>query len=73
MVFSIHHTVKTIKMRPVYNIHKPHYIANTILLPFDIKIVRQIQKQRKNGEACQASPTYFWSSLINLTPKGTNI
>ena len=47
MVFSLHHTAKTIKMRSVYNIHKPHYIANTILLPFDIKIVRQVQKQRK--------------------------
>ena len=27
------------------------------------------QKQRKNGEACRASPMCFWSSLINLVLK----
>ena len=37
-----------------------------MLVSFDIKFIRRDQKQRMNGEACQASRTYFWSSLINL-------
>ena len=38
---------------------------------FDIKFIRRDQKQRRNGEACRASPTCFWSSQINLIPKDT--
>ena len=37
---------------------------NTMLVSFDIKFIRRDQKQRRNGEACRASPTCFWSSLI---------
>ena len=43
------------------------YIENT----FDIKFIRLDQKQRRNGEACRASPTCFSSSLINLISKYT--
>ena len=46
-------------------------IENTMLVSFDIKFIRRHQKQRKNGEACRASPTCFWSSLINLISKHT--
>ena len=28
-------------------------------------------KQRRNGEACRAIPTCFWSSLINFISKDT--
>ena len=44
-----------------------------MLMSFDIKFVRRDQKQRRNGEACRASPTCFWSSLINLILKNTNV
>ena len=44
-----------------------------MLVSFDIKFIRQDQEQRRNGEACRASPTCFWSSLINLISKDTNI
>lgn len=44
-----------------------------MLVSFDIKLIRRYQKQRRNGEACRASPTRFWSSLINLVSKDTYI
>ena len=37
-----------------------------MLVSFDIKFIRQDQKQLRNGEACRASLMFFWSSLINL-------
>ena len=40
-----------------------------MLVSFDIKFIRRDQKSRRNGEACQASPTCFWSSLINSISK----
>ena len=40
-----------------------------MLVSFDIKFIRRDKKQRKTGEACRASPTCFWSSLINLISK----
>ena len=43
-----------------------------MLVPFDIKFIWHDQK-RRNGEACRASPTYFWSSLINLISKDTYV
>ena len=46
-------------------------IENTMLLSFDIKFIRRDQTQRANGEACRASSTCFWSSLINLISKDT--
>ena len=49
-------------MRPKYT---DGCIENTILVSFDIKFIRQ--EQRRNGEACRASPRCFWSSLINWT------
>ena len=36
---------------------------------FHSKFIRKDQKQRRNGEACQASLICFWSSLINLLSK----
>ena len=42
-----------------------------MLVFIDIKFIRRDQKQRRNGEACRASPTCFWSSLINLISKKT--
>ena len=44
-----------------------------MLVSFDIKFIRRDQKQRRNGEACRASPTCFWSSLINLISKDTHV
>ena len=38
-----------------------------------IKFIRRDQKQHRNGEACRASLTCFWSSLINLISKGINV
>ena len=38
---------------------------------FDSKFISRDQKQRRNGEACRASPTCFWSSLIKLISKDT--
>ena len=35
------------------------YIENTMLVSFDIKLIRRDQKQHMNGEACRASPTCF--------------
>ena len=49
------------------------YIENTMLVSFDIKFIRQDQKQHMNGEACQTSPMCFWSSLINLISKDTYV
>ena len=48
-------------------------IENIMLMSFDIKFIRRDKKQRRDGEACRASPTCFWSSLINLTSKDTNM
>ena len=42
-----------------------------MLVACDIKLIRRDQKQRGNCEACLASPTCFWSSLINLISKDT--
>ena len=42
------------------------FMENTVLESFDIKFFRRDQKQRKNDEACRASPTCFWLNLINL-------
>ena len=35
----------------------------------DIKFIRRDQTKHRNGEACRASPKFFWSSLINLISK----
>ena len=43
-----------------------------MLVSFDIKF-RRDQKQHRNGEACRANPTYFWSSPINLISKENDI
>ena len=43
------------------------------LVSSDIKFIRREQKQRKNSEACRASLTCFWGSLINLISKNTNM
>ena len=48
-------------------------IENIMLMSFDIKFIRRDKKQRRDGEACRASPTCFWSGLINLTSKDTNM
>ena len=48
------------------------YIENTILVSFDIKFdIRQGHKQDRNGQACRACLTCFWSSMINLISKDT--
>ena len=39
---------------------------NTMLMSFGNKFIRRDQKQRRNGEACRANPTYFWSSLNSM-------
>ena len=44
-----------------------------MLVSFDIKFIRRGQKQHRNGKACQASSTCFWSSLINLISKDTYV
>ena len=44
-----------------------------MLVSFDIKCIRRDQKQGRNGEACRASPTCFWSSLIKLVSKDTDM
>ena len=31
-----------------------------MIVSFDIKLIRRDLKQRRNGEACRASPTYFY-------------
>ena len=46
-------------------------IENTVLVYFDIKFIKRDQNQRRHGEACRASSTCFWSSLINLISKKT--
>ena len=35
----------------------------------DIKVIRRDQKWHRHVEACRASPTCFWPSLINLISK----
>ena len=40
-----------------------------MLVYFDIKFIRQDQKQRWNGEACRASQKCFWSTLITRYQK----
>ena len=45
----------------------------TMLVFFDIDFIRRDQNERRNGEACRASPTCFWSSLINLISKHTYV
>ena len=35
---------------------------DTLRVYFDIKFIREDQKERKYGEACRASRTCFWSS-----------
>ena len=44
-----------------------------MLVSFDIKFISRYQIQRRNGEACRASPTCFWSSLINLISKDSYV
>ena len=44
-----------------------------MFVSFDIKFIGRDQKQHRNGEACRASPTCFWSSLINLISKDTYV
>ena len=44
-----------------------------MLVSFDIKFIKQDEKQCRNGEACQCSPTSFWSSLRDLISKDTNV
>ena len=39
---------------------------------FCIRFIRRDQKKRRNGKACRASPTYYWSGLINWISKDTN-
>ena len=46
-------------------------IENTLLVSFDIKFIRWDQKQRRYGEDCRASQTYFLLCLINLISKDT--
>ena len=46
---------------------------NAMLVSTGIKFIRREQKQHRNGEACRARPTCFWSSLINLILKDTNM
>ena len=46
-------------------------IENTLLVSFDIKFIRPDQGQRRNCQACRASPMYFWLSLINFISKDT--
>ena len=48
-------------------------IENTMFVSFDSKLIRRDQKQRRNGEACRASPSYFWSSLVYLISKDTYV
>ena len=47
-------------------------IEYIMLVSFDIKFIKRDQKQRRNGGACRTSPTYFWSSPINLISKDNN-
>ena len=42
-----------------------------MFVSFDIEFIRRDQKQCRNGEACRASATCFWSSLINMISKDT--
>ena len=51
----------------------PVYIEYTMIVSFDIRFIRRDQKQRRNGEACRAIPTFFWTSLINFISKGTYV
>ena len=53
---------------PLYSYlkHGSGFIENAMLVSFDIKFIRRDQKQRRNGQACRASPMCFWVSLINL-------
>ena len=44
-----------------------------MFVSFDSKLIRRDQKQRRNGEACRASPTRFWSSLVYLISKDTYV
>ena len=44
-----------------------------MLVSFDIKLIRRDQKQRNNGDACWASLTCFWSSLITLLSRDTHM
>lgn len=46
-------------------------IENTMAVSFDIKVIREDQKQSRNDEVCRASPTYFWSNMISLILKDT--
>lgn len=38
-----------------------------------MKFIKQDNKQGRNGEACQANPTYFWPSLVNFISKDTYV
>ena len=44
-------------------------IENTMLVSFVVMFIRRDKKQRRNSEACRASPTCFWASLISLISK----
>ena len=44
-------------------------LETTLLVSFDNEFIGRDQKQRRNGEACRASPTCFYSSMINLILK----
>ena len=44
-----------------------------MLVSFNIKFIRQDQKQHRNGEACRASLMCFWLSLIKLVSKESDV
>ena len=44
-----------------------------MLMSFDMKFIRRNQKWCRNGEACQASPTCLYLSLIILISKDTYV
>ena len=76
MTLDVYRGRKTTMQLWLFNIileQKKKEIENTMLVSFDMKFIRQVQKQHRNGEAWRASLICIWLSLINLITKDTGL
>lgn len=61
------------KVNPTISVLKSINTENTTLMSFDIKYIRQDNKQCRNGKACRDGRMCSWSSLINFISKDTYV
>ena len=68
IITNFYKHISTSGLRQSNMLHREYHVS-----VFLCQVFRRDQKQGRNGEACRASPTCFWSRLINLISKDTNM